>query len=103
MNTSKQPPGAFLKKIKTLLPNNKSDETRFIHPIEDVNMIANPASTFNSFFSSAPIIEQMLYAFENDSVEHPSVVTISDQSPGLNFLFDPAFVECVTKLLLNLD
>ena len=50
LNTFKQPPGVFRKKIRALLPNNKSDETDLIHPIEDGNMIANPALTFNSFF-----------------------------------------------------
>ena len=90
MNTSKQPPGVFLeKKLRPLLPNNKSDETGLIHLIEDGNMVAKPASTFNSFFSSPPINEQVLCAPETDFVNHSSVVTNTNQSLVLNFSFEP--------------
>ena len=105
LNISKQPPGVLWNKLKPLLPNNKSDETGLIHLIEDRNMIANPASTLNSFFSSPPINEQVLCAPENDFVDHPSVVTITklNQSHDLNFSFEPVSFEYMTKLLLDLD
>jgi hypothetical protein len=67
-------------------------------------MIVNPASTFNSFFSSPPINEQVLCTSENDFVDHPSVVTITNQPLELlNFSFEPVSLEYVAKLLLDLD
>ena len=103
LNTQNHSPGVFWKKLKSLLPNNKSEDMGIIHIIKDGNLINNPASTFNSFFTSPPINEYVLSVSESDFINHPRVVDIANQSYQLNFSFEPGTLEYVTELLLDLD
>ena len=79
---NKNKPGEFWKKIKPLLPSSNSSSDNSIHLIEGDNLITDPASVFNEYFSSAVIHQDALKLTEDHFVRHSSVMEILNQ--GVN-------------------
>lgn len=96
--------GQFWKKMKPLLPSNKSSvDSAEIHLLEDGKIISDPSVLFNDYFSQPRICNSALQLSEEDFGDHHSITTIKNKSYQLDFTFMETNVETVTDFLLKLN
>ena len=93
----------FWKKMKPLLPSNKSTRDNTITIIDNDRVVSDPSSALNDYFSTPTITQDILDLPEEDFNNHTSVSLIRSQAFNLDFSFMPVNIEYVTKLLTTLD
>jgi hypothetical protein len=103
-STQNSSTGLFWKKMKPLLPTNKSNnDGTTIQLIENGLMITDPSSVFNNYFTTPSVEETILNLTEQDFENHVSVRAIKEQCHDLYFSFQQINMELVSNLLLNLN
>ena len=95
------------KKMKPLLPNNKSNTygAANILLVDNGKLIStcNPSAVFNHFFVNLRIQDSALSLTEEDFNIHPSIVAIKSKSFKLDFAFKEINTEIVTDYFLKLN
>lgn len=95
--------GQFWKKMKPLLPSNKSITTQSITLIDDGGVVSDPSVTFNNYFSKPAIDEHVIGQKIEDFASHPSVAMIAGKRHDLDFAFEHVTESYVADLISNLD
>ena len=97
--------GLFWKKMKPLLPNNKSntDGTANIHLLDDGKLVSNPSNVFNDFFVNPRIQDSALSLTKENFGDHPSIAAIKSKSYNFDFAFKEINKETVTNYVLKMN
>ena len=81
--------GEFWKKMKPLLPCNKTRNDGNIQLLENGNIIKEPSTLINNDFSKPIISQAALKPAVDDFKDHPSINKIKIHAPALEFSFQP--------------
>ena len=84
--SSKCSPGLFWKKLRPLLPNNKSSVyTSSIWLLENGRIVPDSSASLNEYFTSPTINESVLALSVDELSSYASVVNVETKAPKLLF------------------